>query len=89
MSPIDMIDWHKLAKQASFKERVRDAFTVSGVFYERSKATKPQVKFDTMKAFAGMGAAVEVLMKAAPNAFTHATVSGKEQQGKLRRRKAA
>ena len=87
MSPIDMIDWHKLAKQASFKERVRDAFTVSGVFYERS--TKPQVKFDTMKAFAGMGAAVEVLMKAAPNAFTHATVSGKEQQGKLRRRKAA
>ncbi|ACF92425.1 MULTISPECIES: hypothetical protein [Salmonella] len=53
------------------------------------KATKPQVKFDTMKAFAGMGAAVEVLMKAAPNAFTHATVSGKEQQGKLRRRKAA
>ncbi|MFP1452943.1 hypothetical protein ACLB1N_22335 [Escherichia coli] len=48
---------------------------------------KPQVKFDTMKAFAGMGAAVEVLMQAAPNAFTHATVSGKEQQGKLRRRK--
>lgn len=41
-----------------------------------------------MKAFAGMGAAVEVLMKAAPNAFTHVTVSGKEQQGKLRRRKA-
>ena len=56
---------------------------------EDQKATKPQVKFDTMKAFAGMGAAVEVLMKAAPNAFTHATVSGKEQQGKLRRRKAA
>lgn len=53
------------------------------------KATKPQIKFDTMKAFAGMGAAVEVLMKAAPNAFTHAIVSGKEQQGKLRRRKAA
>ncbi|MCS0728689.1 hypothetical protein NXZ43_19290 [Escherichia coli] len=47
---------------------------------EDQKATKPQVKFDTMKAFAGMGAAVEVLMKAAPNAFT---------QGKLRRRKAA
>lgn len=42
-----------------------------------------------MKAFAGMGAAAEVLMKAAPNAFTHAIVSGKEQQGKLRRRKAA
>ncbi|WXN25339.1 hypothetical protein WHU69_07825 [Escherichia coli] len=56
---------------------------------ENQKATKPQLKFDTMKAFAGMGAAVEVLMKAAPNAFTHATVSGKEQQGKLRRRKAA
>ncbi|EKR5598919.1 hypothetical protein P8M82_002897 [Escherichia coli] len=56
---------------------------------EDQKATKPQVKFDTMKAFAGMGAAVEVLMKASPNAFTHATVSGKEQQGKLRRRKAA
>lgn len=56
---------------------------------EDQKATKQQVKFDTMKAFAGMGAAVEVLMKAAPNAFTHATVSGKEQQGKLRRRKAA
>ena len=56
---------------------------------EDQKATKPQVKFDTMKAFAGMGAAVEVLMKAAPNAFTHATVSGKEQLGKLRRRKAA
>ncbi|HEH9989856.1 TPA: hypothetical protein SIE14_003503 [Escherichia coli] len=37
---------------------------------EDQKATKPQVKFDTMKAFAGMGAAVEVLMKAAPNAFT-------------------
>ncbi|CAH3315353.1 hypothetical protein ACKLNS_22055 [Enterobacter hormaechei] len=53
------------------------------------KATKPQVKFDTMKAFAGMGAAVEVLMKAAPNAFTDATVSGKEKQGKLRHRKAA
>ena len=53
------------------------------------KATKPEVKFDTMKAFAGMGAAVEVLMKAAPNAFTHATVPGKEQQGKQRRRKAA
>lgn len=53
------------------------------------KATKPEVKFDTMKAFAGMGAAVEVLMKAAPNAFTQATVSGKEQQGKPRRRKAA
>ncbi|EPF3185533.1 hypothetical protein ACSRPX_004714 [Escherichia coli] len=51
---------------------------------EDQKATKPQVKFDTMKAFVGMGAAVEVLMKAAPNAFTHATVSGKEQQGKLR-----
>lgn len=57
---------------------------------EDQKATKPQVKFDTMKAFVGMGAAaVEVLMKAAPNAFTHATVSGKEQQGKLRRLKAA
>ncbi|HHU1520499.1 TPA: hypothetical protein ACUA31_003152 [Escherichia coli] len=57
---------------------------------EDQKATKPQVKFDTMKAFAGMGgAAAEVLMKAAPNAFTHAIVSGKEQQGKLRRRKAA
>nr|DAJ57117.1 MAG TPA: hypothetical protein [Caudoviricetes sp.]DAY61814.1 MAG TPA: hypothetical protein [Caudoviricetes sp.] len=40
MSPIDMIDWHKLAKQASFKERVRDAFTVSGVFYERSKSNQ-------------------------------------------------
>ncbi|HGC1830376.1 TPA: hypothetical protein ACIX44_003896 [Escherichia coli] len=48
---------------------------------EDQKATKPQVKFDTMKAFAGMGAAVEVLMKAAPNAFTHATVSGKETAG--------
>lgn len=46
---------------------------------EDQKATKPQVKFDTMKAFAGMGAAAEVLMKAAPNAFTHAIVSGKEQ----------
>ncbi|ENC7979407.1 hypothetical protein ABK385_003190 [Escherichia coli] len=55
---------------------------------EDQKATKPQLKFDTMKAFAGMGVAVEVLMKAAPNAFTHVTVSGKEQQGKLRRRKA-
>lgn len=43
------------------------------------KATKPEVKFDTMKAFTSMGAAVEVLMKAAPNVFTHATVSGKEQ----------
>lgn len=32
---------------------------------EDQKATKPQLKFDTMKAFAGMGAAVEVLMKAA------------------------
>ena len=53
------------------------------------KATKPEVKFDTMKAFAGMGAAVEVQMKAAPNAFTHATIVGKEQQGKPRRRKAA
>lgn len=53
------------------------------------KATKPQATFDTMKAFAGMGAAVEVLMKTAPAAFTHATVSGKEQQGKQRRRKAA
>ncbi|EPV2481754.1 TPA: hypothetical protein ACJJXI_004962 [Enterobacter hormaechei subsp. xiangfangensis] len=53
------------------------------------KVTKPQVKFDTMKAFAGMGAAVEVLMKAAPNAFTDATVSGKEKQGKQRHRKAA
>ncbi|WP_313449551.1 hypothetical protein [Atlantibacter hermannii] len=53
------------------------------------KATKPEVKFDTMKAFAGMGAAVEVLMKAAPNAFAHATVACKEQQGKPRRRKAA
>ncbi len=41
---------------------------------EDQKATKPQVKFDTMKAFAGMGAAAEVLMKAAPNAFTHAIV---------------
>ena len=47
---------------------------------EDQKATKPQVKFDTMKAFAGMGAAVEVLMKAAPNAFTHATVSGKSSR---------
>ena len=56
---------------------------------EDQKATKPQVKFDTMKAFCRYGAAVEVLMKAAPNAFTHATVSGKEQQGKLRRRKVA
>lgn len=53
------------------------------------KATKPQATFDTMKAFAGMGAAVEVLMKAAPGAFNHATVSGKEQQGKQRSRKAA
>lgn len=53
------------------------------------KAIMPEVKFDTMKAFAGMGAAVEVLMKAAPNAFKHATVSGKEQQGKQRHRKAA
>ena len=53
---------------------------------EDQKATKPQVKFDTMKAFAGMGAAVEVLMKAVPNAFTHATVSGKEQQGICRSR---
>ena len=53
------------------------------------KATKPEVKFDTMKAFAGMGAAFEVLIKAAPNAFTHATIVGKEQQGKPRRRKAA
>lgn len=26
---------------------------------EDQKATKPQLKFDTMKAFAGMGAAVE------------------------------
>ena len=56
---------------------------------KEQKATKPEVKFDTMKAFAGMGAAVEVLMKAAPRAFSHATVCGKEQQGKPRRRKAA
>lgn len=47
---------------------------------------KPQAKFDTVKAFEGMGSAVEVLMKAAPNVFTHATVSGKEQQGKPRNR---
>ncbi|EIZ8816819.1 hypothetical protein MQ487_000489 [Cronobacter sakazakii] len=46
---------------------------------------KPQAKFDTVKAFEGMGAAVEVLMKAAPNVFTHTTVSGKEQQGKRRK----
>ncbi|MGU0015740.1 hypothetical protein ACVXG9_06940 [Escherichia coli] len=52
------------------------------------KQRSHSLSFDTMKAFAGMGAAVEVLMKAAPNAFTHVTVSGKEQQGKLRRRKA-
>ncbi|MCL8361626.1 hypothetical protein M9Y38_23850 [Escherichia coli] len=56
---------------------------------EDQKATKPPVKFDTVTAYAGMGAAVEVLMKAAPNAFTHATVSGKDQQGKLLRRNAA
>lgn len=53
------------------------------------KATRSDVRFDTVKAFAGMGAAVDVLMKAAPKAFATATVSGKEQQGKLRNRKAA
>ncbi|WP_167541500.1 hypothetical protein ACP26E_05290 [Franconibacter pulveris 601] len=53
------------------------------------KATKSQVKFDTMKAFEGMGAAVEVLMKAAPNVFKHTPATCKEQQGKRRHRKAA
>lgn len=45
---------------------------------------KSQAKFDTVKAFEGMGAAVEVLKNAAPEAFKRATVSGKEQQGKPR-----
>lgn len=53
------------------------------------KATISQKTFDTKKAFAGMGVAIDVLMKTAPEAFIHATVAGKEQQGKPRRRKAA
>ncbi|WP_193764016.1 hypothetical protein [Hafnia paralvei] len=52
------------------------------------KAAKSQVKFDTQKAFAGMGAAVEILMKAAPNAFSH-KVECKEVQGKLRSQRIA
>jgi len=52
------------------------------------KAAKSQVKFDTQKAFAGMGAAVEILMKAAPNVFAH-KVECKEVQGKLRSQRIA
>lgn len=54
---------------------------------KEQKSTKPQ--YDTMKAFTAMGAAVDVLMKAAPYTFEHAVVTGTEQQGKPRRRKAA
>ncbi|MBF0035878.1 hypothetical protein HAX39_25410 [Citrobacter freundii] len=54
---------------------------------KEQKSTKPQ--YDTMKAFTAMGVAVDVLMKAAPYAFDNATVAGREQQGKPRRRKAA
>ena len=56
---------------------------------KKHDASKPEAKFDTMKAFAGMGEAVDILMKAAPYAFTHAVTTAKELQGKPRRRKAA
>lgn len=55
---------------------------------KEQKVAMSKVKFDTKSAFAGMGAAVEVLMKAAPNAFEH-KVQCAERQGKPRSRKVA
>ncbi|MFS6803163.1 MULTISPECIES: hypothetical protein [Edwardsiella] len=54
----------------------------------KKQVAKSEVRFDTQKAFAGMGAAVELLMRAAPNVLEH-KVSGPEKQGKARMRKAA
>ena len=48
----------------------------------KKQVAKSEVRFDTQKAFAGMGAAVELLMRAAPNVLEH-KVSGPEKQGKL------
>ncbi|MGL5343652.1 MAG: hypothetical protein ACRC9O_03250 [Plesiomonas sp.] len=48
------------------------------------EATKSQAKFDVVKAFSGMGAAVEILLKAAPNAFAHAAAPSIELQGRKR-----
>lgn len=56
---------------------------------KEQKVAMSKVKFDTKSAFAGMGAAVEVLMKAAPNAFEHGKVQCAERQGKPRSRKVA
>ncbi|EPC5390102.1 MULTISPECIES: hypothetical protein [Serratia] len=54
---------------------------------KEQKVAKTEVKFDTKSAFARMGAAVEILMKAAPNAFEHKAQCS-EQQGRPRSRKA-
>ena len=59
-----------------------------GVVNMKKQVAKSEVRFDTQKAFAGMGAAVELLMRAAPNVLEH-KVSGPEKQGKARMRKAA
>ncbi len=61
--------------------------THKGVNMKEQKVAKTEVKFDTKSAFAKMGAAVDVLMKAAPNAFEH-KAGCSEKQGQPRRRKA-
>ncbi|UBU95285.1 hypothetical protein [Edwardsiella tarda] len=53
----------------------------------KKQVAKSEVRFDAQKAFAGMGAAVELLMRAAPNVLEH-KVSAPEKQGKARMRKA-
>lgn len=56
---------------------------------KKQKSDKVSMRVDTMAAFAGMGEAVDILMKAAPCVFEERTAPGKEVQGKSRRRKAA
>ncbi|WP_192903078.1 MULTISPECIES: hypothetical protein [Photorhabdus] len=55
---------------------------------KEQRVSKKEARFDTQGAFARMGAAVDVLKKAAPDAFEY-KVACCEQQGKLRGSKKA
>ncbi|WP_170116075.1 hypothetical protein [Brenneria roseae] len=52
------------------------------------KKSKEIFRVDTVGAFARMGAAVDVLLKAAPNALDHKATTA-EKQGRRRKRQEA